>query len=356
MQIQPTNIVQFIFVFQMVFGVLLIWKNGRYRGLCYLLILAACSMAFNLAEELANSRELYLVTPIFLLGKGPIFYLFVYQLIYPDKKINSILLIHLLPMLIALPFTLWPQWIIAIGTVSQLIYAYLSISLILNYHKASFSMRSDADSLQLFWLVKVLLAFLIIGALDLIRLNLQPYIPLALNLAGQLFDNSAILLLFSFLIYKAVQQPKLFNGMTEFEHLDRELNQKLDKNNDSENNELTIKIFESLDQRIKEKLLHHKPRLSLSDLALETGLTTREISQAINQGANCSFCDYINRLRVADLKTKLTHETKGNISLLTLAFDVGFNSKSSFNLIFKRETNTTPSQFMKNIKKDKQLN
>ncbi len=347
MQIQPTNIVQFIFVFQMIFSVLLIWKNVRYRGLCYLLILAACSMVFNLAEELANSREIYLVTPIFILGKGPVFYLFVYQLIYPDKKINSIFLIHLLPMLIALPFTLWPQWIIAIGTVSQLIYAYLSISLILNYHKASFSMRSDADSLQLFWLVKVLLAFLILGALDLIRLNLQPYIPLAINLAGQLFDNSAILLLFSFLIYKAVQHPKLFNGMTAFEHLDRQLNEY----NDQKNNELTQKIFQSLDQLIKENSLHHKPRLSLNDLAQETGLTTKEISQAINQGANCSFCDYINRLRVADLKTKLIHETKGNFSLLTLAFGVGFNSKSSFNLIFKRETNTTPSQFIKNLKK-----
>ncbi|MFT5674095.1 MAG: AraC-like DNA-binding protein [Paraglaciecola sp.] len=346
MQMQPTNIVQFIFVFQMIFGVFLIWKNTRYRGLCYLLILAACSMLFNLTEELANTRELHLVTPIFLLGKGPLFYLFVYQLIYPEKQINQKRFIHLFPMLIALPFTHWHQLVIASGTLSQLVYAYMSIRLILAYHKASFSMRSDADSLQLFWIVNVLLASLVVGGFDLIRLNLQPYISYELNLAGQLFENSAILLLFSFLIYKAVRHPKLFNGMTAFEQLEKQTCEAPDRKDE----DISKTIFVSLEQLIKEKFLHHKPRLSLTDLATETGLNTREISQAINQSADCSFCDYINKLRVEDLKEKLLSNSNNKISVLDLAFDVGFNSKSSFNAIFKRETDTTPTQFIKQIR------
>ena len=309
MQMQATNIVQFIFVFQMIFGVLLIWKNTRYRGLCYLLILAACSMLFNLAEELANTRELYLVTPIFLLGKGPLFYLFVYQLIYPEKQINQKRLIHLFPMLIALPITQWHQLVIASGTVSQLIYAYMSIRLILAYHKASFSMRSDADSLQLFWLVNVLVALLVVGGFDLIRLNLQPYISYESNLAGQLFENAVILLLFSFLIYKAVRHPQLFNGMTAFEQSVMQTNDVTDRGNE----DISKTIFVSLEQLIKEKILHHKPRLSLTDLATETGLNTREISQAINQSADCSFCDYINKLRVEDLKGKLLSNSNSKI-------------------------------------------
>ncbi|MCJ8319622.1 MAG: AraC family transcriptional regulator [Colwellia sp.] len=344
-QIQPTNIVQFIFVFQMIFGSFLIWKNVRYRGLCYLLILAACSMVFNLLEEVVNTREWYLITPIFLLGKGPLFYLFVYHLIYPEKLLNNKRFIHLLPLLIALPFTQWTQLVIGLGTLSQLIYAYLSIQLIFAYHRASFSMRSDADSLQLFWLVKVLIAFLVVGALDLIRLNLQPYIALELNLAGQLFENSAILLLFSFLIYKAVQHPKLFNGMSDFEFLNDNNNNK--KQSVPENEALTQSIFNSLEKLIREKSLHYKPRLSLNDLAQETGLHTREISQAINQSADCSFCDYINKLRVESLKSKLLSNKDSKIAILDMAFDVGFNSKSSFNLIFKRETGVTPTQFIK---------
>jgi len=344
MEIQLTNIIQFIFVFQMIFGLCLIWRNERYRGLSYLLIFSACGMAFNLAEELAGTREFYLVTPIFLLGKGPLFYFFVYQLIYPDKKITKERVIHLCPMLLAIVFTQWPQSVIALGTISQFIYVCLSIRLISYYHKASFSMRSDADSLQLYWLIKVLITLLMVGVLDLIRLNLQPNISLELNLAGQLFENTTILLLLSYLIFKAVNHHLLFNGMSAFEQLDNKMHEK----EVLESDDLSKTIFISLEQVIKNKSLHHKSRLSLNDLAAETGLNTREISRAINQSANCSFCDYINKLRVDDLKDKLLLKTAEQTSILDMAFAVGFNSKSSFNLIFKRETGKTPTQFIKN--------
>ncbi len=344
MQMQPTNIIQFIFVFQMIFGVFLIWKNTRYRGLSYLLIFAACSMVFNLLEELSFTRDIYLITPVFLLGKGPLVYLFVYQLIYPEKQISKAYVIHLSPMFVGVLFTQWPQLVIAVGSISQFIYAYFSIGLILFYHKASLSMRSDADSLQLFWLIKVLLTFLVIGVLDLIRLNLQPYIGLNINLVGQLFENTAVLLLFSYLIYKAVQHPLLFSGVSEYERIALHTNQPIEQAND----ELTMSIFQSIDQLIRAKSLHHKPRLSLNDLAEETGLTTRDISQAMNQHAEGSFCDYVNKLRVGDLKQKLLEKPDANKSILAMAFEVGFNSKSSLNLIFKRETSFTPSQYMKN--------
>ncbi|MFQ3189683.1 MAG: AraC-like DNA-binding protein [Paraglaciecola sp.] len=342
MQMQAINIVQFIFVFQMIFGILLIRRNARYRGLCYLLMLAACSMLFNLMEELGNTRVLYLITPIFLLAKGALFYLFVYQLIYPEKSIYQARIFHLVPMMIA-AITHLHQWVIAASTISQLIYIYLAIRLILAYHKASFSMRSDADSMQLFWLVRALVAFLLVGAFDLVRLNLQPYISFAVNLAGQLFENSAILLLFSFLIYKAVQHPQLFNGMSSFEQLDN-------KNIEHKNEALTQSTFANLQQLIRQHSLHHKPRLSLHDLASETGLNIRDISQAINQGAACSFCNYINQLRVEDFKEQLLLNTNNKISILDMAFEVGFNSKSSLNAIFKRETGITPTQFLKHLK------
>jgi AraC-like DNA-binding protein len=334
----------------MIFGLCLIWKNKRYRGLSYILIFSGCAMIFNLTEELGRTREYYLVTPIFLLGKGPLFYFFVYQLIYPDKKITHVRLFHLCPMLLALAFTQWPQSVIALGTISQVIYVYLSIMLISNYHKASFSMRSDADSLQLFWLIKVLITLLLVGAVDLIRLNIQPNITLELNLAGQLFENAAILLLLSYLIFKAVNHRLLFNGMNAFEKLNKEDNER----DALENDEITKTIFVSLEHIVKEKSLHHKSRLSLNDLAIETGLNTRDISRAINQCAHCSFCDYINKLRVEDLKAKLLTKKEDKTSILDIAFSVGFNSKSSLNLIFKRETGKTPTQFLKNFK-NKQL-
>ncbi len=79
MQIELVNIIQIIFVSQSVFGGLLLWQQKRYRGLVYLLLLVAINSLFNLFEEVGNSRDIYLVTPVFLLGKGALFYLFVYQ-------------------------------------------------------------------------------------------------------------------------------------------------------------------------------------------------------------------------------------------------------------------------------------
>jgi len=341
-QLEPVNIIQFVFVFQSSFGALLIWQNARYRGLCYLLLLAAIAMFFNLFEEVAGSREFYLITPIFLLGKGSLFYLFVYQLVYVDQKLTRKQIWHVLPMLLSIPLTTWPQMVIALGTISQVIYAAISIKLIFRYHQGALSMCSDAESLQLNWVIKVLLGFLFLGFFDLIRLNLQPYIPLNININGQLVENFISLCLFSFLIFKAIRQPKLFDAMTQSEQLENRIS-------DIENNDLQLEkqIYADLEQRIRVKFLHHKARLSLQDLANETGLNQRDISRAINQGGGISFCDYINKLRVDDVKQRLSSNLEDNEKLLDIAFSVGFNSKSSFNAIFKRETGFTPSQYLK---------
>jgi len=341
-QLAPVNIVQFVFVFQASFGVLLIWQNVRYRGLCYLLLLAAASMLFNLFEELAGSRELYLITPIFLLGKGPLFYLFVYQLVYVDQKLTRNQLWHMLPMLLSVPLTTWSQTVIALGTISQIVYAVLTFRLIFRYHQGAFSMRSDAESLQLNWVTKVLVGFLLLGFFDLIRLNLQPYIPLIVNINGQLVENFISLCLFSLLIFKAVRQPKLFDALAKSEQLQNQIS---DLKND--NLPLEKKIYADLEQLIRAQSLHHKPRLSLFDLADEAGLNQRDISRAINLGGGISFCDYINKLRVEDVKLKLRANLTDSTKLLDIAFSVGFNSKSSFNAIFKRETGLTPRQYLK---------
>jgi AraC-like DNA-binding protein len=328
---------------------MLFWKNIRFRGLAYLLILCVFSMAFNLLEKTTSSRNWYLITPIFQLGKGAFFYLFVYKLVYPNVRTKTQYLWHSLPMLVALPLTSWPQLVIGLGTVSQLLYFYFTMRLILKYHKATFYNRSDAVTLQLNWVVHVLCAFLVLGLLDLIRLNLQPYISLTINLNGQLIENTTALFLYSFLIFKAVQHPNLFDGLARFES-----NQLTKVGSDEDyDKSLLQKIYADLNEIINSRSLHHKPRLSLNDLANETGLNSREISRAINVIGKQSFCDYINRLRIADVKHELQNsEPKEKINFLNLSFRFGFNSKSSFNSVFKREVGMTPSQYLKSLPKN----
>jgi AraC-like DNA-binding protein len=344
MQVEAINILQFIFVFQAIFGALLISKSPRYRGLFFMAILLALSMTFNLFEELNISRQYYLVTPIFTLGKGPIFYLFVYRLVFPETAFTRQHMLHLVPMLVALPLTTWPQTVIALGTVSQLVYAVMVLRLVYQYHRASEAMRSDADSLQLRWVVAALGIYLLLELFDLLRLNLQPYISYSANVGGQFFGTAVGLVLFSSLIFKAVQNPSLFNGLQNYLNL-----MNLNKPGEADS-EIALTVFEHLKNQVIDQSLHHKPRLSLRDLADETGLNIRDVSRAINLSSGRNYNDFINALRIEDIKEQLAN-SEDTPKILDLALAVGFGSKSTFNAVFKRETGLTPSEYLRQLSK-----
>ena len=87
--------------------------------------------------------------------------------------------------------------------------------------------------------------------------------------------------------------------------------------------------------------------LSLSKLAANLSLPTHHLSQIINERLNQNFFDFINSYRVEEAKRKLLDPAKKHYSLLVIAEEVGFNSKSAFNTAFKKQTNLTPSEFRK---------
>jgi AraC-like DNA-binding protein len=85
--------------------------------------------------------------------------------------------------------------------------------------------------------------------------------------------------------------------------------------------------------------------LTLQELAEKLSITSHHLSQVINTLLKQSFFDFVNHYRVEAVKKALTDPEKKHYTLLAIAFDVGFNSKSSFNSIFKKHTNMTPSQY-----------
>jgi AraC-like DNA-binding protein len=85
--------------------------------------------------------------------------------------------------------------------------------------------------------------------------------------------------------------------------------------------------------------------LRLTDLAALVGLHSHQLSQVINQGFQQNYNDFVNRYRVEEAKRLLCDPRREGDSLLTLAFEAGFNNKTSFNEAFKRHARTTPSRF-----------
>jgi AraC-like DNA-binding protein len=88
--------------------------------------------------------------------------------------------------------------------------------------------------------------------------------------------------------------------------------------------------------------------LTIAQLSERMTVPAYQVSEAISRHYRSNFFDAVNRLRVEEVKRRLTDPEHSVYSIVGIAMDSGFNSKSSFNAAFKKYTGTTPSQFRLN--------
>jgi AraC-like DNA-binding protein len=88
-------------------------------------------------------------------------------------------------------------------------------------------------------------------------------------------------------------------------------------------------------------------RLTISELAGQLEIPTNHLSQIINEQVGKNFFEFVNQYRVEEVKQRILENHERKFTLLAIAFDSGFNSKSSFNSIFKKQTGLTPKEYMK---------
>jgi AraC-like DNA-binding protein len=92
---------------------------------------------------------------------------------------------------------------------------------------------------------------------------------------------------------------------------------------------------------------YQNPDLSLADLATQLRLPPHHLSQVINEQCQQNFFDFLNTYRIEEVKRQLRRPETAHLKLEEIGFAAGFNSKSAFNAAFKKNTQTTPSQFRK---------
>ncbi len=105
-------------------------------------------------------------------------------------------------------------------------------------------------------------------------------------------------------------------------------------------NQLKLKILRFM----KNEEAYLDSNFSLLQLANALGQSTNNVSQAINTEMKQNFNDMVNTYRIEMAKRLLQNRTKNQKSILEIAFEVGFASKSTFNLVFKKHTGMSPSQ------------
>lgn len=109
-------------------------------------------------------------------------------------------------------------------------------------------------------------------------------------------------------------------------------------------------IHSELLQLMKERELYLIPELTLTMVSQQLDVHPNTLSQVINKLEQKNFFDYINTWRVAKFKDKVVLPENQKYTLLSLAYECGFNSKTSFNRNFKNTTGKSPTEYLKEIK------
>ena len=120
------------------------------------------------------------------------------------------------------------------------------------------------------------------------------------------------------------------------------------KNNSIENNKAEI-IQQKLKQAIEVDEIYKNANLTISECALYTNISSKDLSNYINEVHGVNFSEYLNFYRIEKVKELLQTKNTDKFTLLKFAEDAGFSSKSSFNATFKRMVGMTPSAYKKQV-------
>ncbi|MDG5491302.1 helix-turn-helix domain-containing protein [Psychroserpens sp. SPM9] len=109
------------------------------------------------------------------------------------------------------------------------------------------------------------------------------------------------------------------------------------------------KYTKELEQIMMDYKLYLNPDLSLKDLASYLELPTNYVSQLLNLGFQKNFSEYVNTFRVEEFKERVLLEENKSLTIMAVAYDSGFNSKTVFNTFFKKLVGMTPNDYRKSL-------
>jgi len=366
-------VINYLVIFGMLQGVilgaiLLTQKRGN-RAANRIIGLMMILFSYSICHIPLVNTGLYLKYPHLIMTNHPLVFLFGpvflwYVSILTDKNFSfkPKYVLHSIPFLgyvvYLLPFFLksgerkiyfienWQsqgQIIDIIVSPLQIIHLFIYI-FVINHLQRNFSDRlkithSSIDRINLSWIRTLTAMF--IGVFGVMS-SLYIFVFLGYMDKVYQYGGDIIALLVSICIYSAgyfsMRQPEIFTSQDE--------NGTLKK---YETSPLTTERLERYKSKLNELMVREKPyldgNLTLPALAQKLSVPAYQLSQLINSGYGQNFFDFINWHRIEEAKRQLVDPEKKHLSVIAIAFDVGFNSKSAFNAAFKKYTSVTPSQY-----------
>jgi len=353
MQIYLTDIIPIIIIFQnIVFALILITDNSpkkiSNRYLSLFIITVGVQFAALISERFGLASN-FIQTSFCIYGfvYGPLFFLYTKSLIYKYFKFKVTHLYHFVLVILLIIFTTFN--IISCSSigvyiyVSLLVYLTLSIREIVLFRKVMEETQSSLTLKDLIWLQWTIILFCLTVFLDLID-QLIWSMDLFYGISS---IHVTLLLLINWMYYKGLRQPQIFLGISESDEQIFRLKKK--ENVDivpSKNEKIELNDIEKY---MQEKQAFTDPDLSLNVLAERLEFSPRHLSYLINNFFNQNFISFVNNYRIEKAKFRLKNPKDERETISEIMYEVGFNSKSSFNTIFKQHTGYTPSEYKKTL-------
>jgi AraC-like DNA-binding protein len=219
--------------------------------------------------------------------------------------------------------------------------AYLVVSfLALKRHKENIELiASSTQNINLNWL-KLLLLISVLPVLFWIN-DALGFFPVLVNL------NRPVYACFIFFVaYSAMKQVAIFPYKDEdLDEISEVINEpvKLKRLSDTEVTELSARLDDLI---VKEKIFLEN-ELNLAMVSDKLGVSIHDTSYLINEVKGSNFYNFINAYRVEEAKKLLTSGRLDKLNMLGIAFESGFNSKTTFNTAFKKAVGISPSEYAK---------
>ncbi|WP_228429159.1 helix-turn-helix domain-containing protein [Chryseobacterium sp. 52] len=151
-------------------------------------------------------------------------------------------------------------------------------------------------------------------------------------------------------LFKALNNPGLFRNIDSKLKLVSEI---ISEEKKDEHLALNEEEYDEELLKLKKYMIGEKPflnpSLTIKDISNETEIPVRDLSLLINHQLGQHFYDFINNYRIENAMDILKDGTKSKVTVLEILYEVGFNSKSSFNTAFKKHTGTTPTAYRKSL-------
>lgn len=211
---------------------------------------------------------------------------------------------------------------------------------------------SDIDKIDLTWLKILVTGFLAIRTwavivAGMIILSISFGIRTDFETMG-LLGNYITFLLVSVLIFFGLGHSSVFEGL-EQKNTNEPEPIKDEQEQENQKDKIKPELIEQVTRYMETEKPYLTPALTLEKLAGQMRLQPRLLSNIINRHFDCNFFEFINSYRVEEAKRMLADGKHADKTMLDIMLDVGFNSKATFNTLFKKKAGMTPSEYRKSV-------